>query len=183
MAWPLKPFTAGAPRATGDRSTAVFTLVPPFVHGTSASPRASRREDLPPVEDFLDTLPSVADFAPDPARDEWASWDAPAPSVESASEDNWGSNALAGFDWRAAGDLGASPAAAPVAESAWSTTEWEDKRQPRRQTQTAGEAIAEALDQIARRIRSGELTVPGSEAATSDVAIATTLAALLGMRR
>ena len=43
-------------------------------------------------------------------------------------------------------------------------------------------SIATALDEIARRIRDGELAVPGSGATPDPATIAATLAALLGVR-
>jgi hypothetical protein len=49
--------------------------------------------------------------------------------------------------------------------------------------QTAAQAIANALDEIAHRIRNGELVVPPPNLNTDPAAIAATLAALLGVRR
>jgi hypothetical protein len=48
---------------------------------------------------------------------------------------------------------------------------------------TAAQAIASALDEIARRIRDGELVVPPSAAVPDPTSIAATLASLLGIRK
>ena len=51
-------------------------------------------------------------------------------------------------------------------------------------TNSAAQAIANALDQIAQQIREGGLTVPSPGGALNDPrAIAATLAALLGVKR
>ena len=86
------------------------------------------------------------------------------------------------FDWRAAAALGET--ANVEASSAWATTDWGgtvpkvgDLRQ------TAAHAIATALDEIAKRIRDGDLAVPGQGPMADPATIAATLSALLGVKR
>jgi len=50
-------------------------------------------------------------------------------------------------------------------------------------TKTPADAIAVALDQIAERIRNGDLSLPGGGSVADPATIAATLAALLGVRR
>lgn len=144
--------------------------------------------ELPPVEHFLDPLPRVGGFAPErsnafdatrPAGHE----DIPAsdtPSGTLASE--WANTDWQRYDWRSLAALGEGGES--VASNDWATTDW-DATGPRAEKEarpTAAQAIASALDQIAQRIRDGELAVPMPGAATDPASIAATLAALLGIR-
>lgn len=146
-------------------------------------------DDLPPVEHFLDPLPVVDRFAPDAGRvlmdaepaggREFAPTGAvpPDPSQSGWLETDWQH-----YDWRAAAALGET--ANDDASNAWATTDW-DGRVPRANDPrpTAAHAIATALDEIAQRIRDGELAVPGGGAMADPATIAATLAALLGVKR
>ena len=123
-------------------------------------------EELPPVEHFIDPLPAVEDFA-----------------ITDAPATDWGETDWQQYDWRAAAALGEA-ASESEATTAWATTDWDTEmtrsREPR---PTAAQAIASALDQIAQRIRDGELAVPAPGTVTDPASIAATLAALLGIRR
>lgn len=148
---------------------------------------AEEQEGAPPIEHFLDPLPPVVSFAPDADLaliDESASSmesNSP-PTARAAREAEWGEDDWQKFDWRAAAALGNGVDA--EASSEWATTDWDmDPRASRDARATAAQAIAKALDQIARRIRQGELTVPQADALTDPAGIAATLAALLGVRR
>ena len=146
-------------------------------------------DELPPVEHFLDPLPPVDQFAPDTegrASDAWStagealgSTGAHAPD---ASESGWGETDWQHYDWRAAAALGET--SVNEATTAWAATDWDAtghrQREPR---QSAANAIATALDEIARRIREGDLTSSGPGPMTDPATIAATLAALLGVRR
>jgi len=123
-------------------------------------------DELPPVEHFIDPLPAVEDFAP-----------ADAPAAD------WGETDWQRYDWRAAAALGES-ASESEATTAWATTDWDSEvPRPTEPRPTAAQAIATALDQIAERIRNGELALSSPGTATDPGAIAATLAALLGIRR
>jgi hypothetical protein len=133
-----------------------------------ASDAEEEPEELPPVEHFLDPLPSVNDFAPEAERH--------------LSESGWVETDWQHYDWRAAAALG--EASVDEASTAWDATNWDKTghraREPR---QSAAQAIATALDEIARRIREGDLSPSGPGPMTDPATIAATLAALLGVRR
>ena len=148
-------------------------------------------DELPPIEHFVDPLPEIAAFAP---TDDEASTSAResafaqyVSSTETTPEDaetDWIETDWQQYDWRSAAALGESGVADAVASNAWAETDWEARPPARReQRQTAADAIASALDQIAQRIRNGDLAVPSPGAVTDPSAIASTLAALLGVRR
>ena len=154
-----------------------------------ASESIDEPDELPPVEHFLDPLPAVDHFAPDADGALSDAW--PAESGEVAptaargtdvSESGWIETDWQHYDWRAAAALGES--AEREASSAWATTDW-DGTVPRARElrRTAAYAIATALDEIAQRIREGELAVPGEAALSDPAKLAATLAALLGVRR
>jgi hypothetical protein len=143
-------------------------------------------EELPPVEHFTDPLPPVMAFAPD---DERALSDADSPranainGAESVQEEaGWIQDDWQRYDWRAAAALGDEPAS--EASNEWAMTDWEVSPPAARDRKpTAAEAIATALDEIAQRIRKGDLAVPAPETLTNPAAIAASLAALLGVKR
>jgi len=144
-------------------------------------------DELPPLEHFVDPLPSITDFsgtvnqaqAGDTADfpDAVAAADSPA-----AADTGWVETDWQRYDWQSIAALGDTEKAQAEASNAWATTDWEvpSPRVPE-SVRTPVDAIATALDKIAERIRNGDL------AGTGDVAdpatIAATLAALLGVRR
>jgi hypothetical protein len=146
-------------------------------------------DELPPVEHFIDELPGVDHFAPE---GEAALQGNGAPRSEALepgsarsaepSESGWLETEWQHFDWRAAAALGET--ASQEASTAWATTDW-GGTVPKvgDQRHTAADAIASALDEIAKRIREGDLAVPGSGPMADPVTIAATLAALLGVKR
>ena len=154
-----------------------------------ASESVAEPNELPPVEHFLDPLPVVEHFAPDAEGALSDAW--PAASGEVApdgarasdlSEAGWIETDWQHYDWRAAAALGES--AEKEASNAWASTDWDGRApRPRDLRPTAAHAIATALDEIAQRIREGELAVPGRGPTTDPATIAATLAALLGVRR
>lgn len=153
----------------------------PFDYTASAD--VSESYELPPIEHFTDTIaqegaPVVGDygFAPD---DPFAAL--PLPST--SDEYGWEETDWQRYDWRSAAALG--EAGDPAANSAWAQTDWENPVSAARDArESAAQAIADALDGIARRIREGDLVIPPPPAAVPDPAtIAATLAALLGVRR
>ncbi len=154
-----------------------------------ASESGDEPDELPPVEHFLDPFPTADHFAPDAEgalSDAWpaASGEVPPAGAHATdlSESGWIETDWQHYDWRAAAALGES--AGDEASNAWARTDWDGTvpraRDPR---PTAAHAIATALDEIAQRIREGELAVPGSSAMSDPAKIAAALAALLGVRR
>jgi len=132
--------------------------------------------ELPPVEHFIDSMPDVNEFASDAE---------PAPNgvqTPDAAESGWLETDWQHYDWRGAAALGES--ANDEATNAWASTDWDGiVSRAREGRQTAAHAIAKALNEIAERIKAGELAVPGSGATPDPTTIAATLAALLGVKR
>lgn len=146
--------------------------------------RDEELEDVPPLEHFLDPLPPISDFSSERSESSTDFPDTSVGRVASANpESDWAATDWQGYDWQSAGALGETERAQAEASNAWATTDWEvpvPERSDR--TKTPADAIATALDQIAERLRKGDLGLPGG--AVSDPAtIAETLAALLGVKR
>ena len=149
-------------------------------------------DELPPVEHFLDPLPPVAEFAADDVGSE--EWDrgstayTEGTAVEGPAEGSgWLETDWQNYDWRAAAALGETGES--EASSAWATTDWDTRATPDTSSRadasrpTAAQAIASALDQIAERIRKGELIVPAPGTMSDPTNIAASLAAMLGIRQ
>jgi hypothetical protein len=142
-------------------------------------------DELPPVEHFLDPLPPVSEFS----QEDWhplAEHEHPAAPGAGVSQgdaaEGWVQTDWQQYDWRSAAALGETGEA--DASNAWATTDWEAGGPRAKDARpTAAQAIASALDQIAQRIRDGELVVPGQGSALDPTNIAATLAALLGVKR
>jgi hypothetical protein len=159
----------------------------PYVAEFEAQP-----DELPPVEHFMDPLPVVDIFAPDTkgaSSDSAPAASAPAartdipPSEVNAADSlemGWLETDWQHYDWHAAAALGEG---VDDATRAWATTDWDGAAAPPRSRPPTADSIATALNEIARRLRDGELAVPGSGATTDPATIAATLAALLGVRR
>jgi hypothetical protein len=200
-----RPFVPGEERETAEVFRAELTSVAqgesaaslkPIAHFLDLSPehaesvnRESNGDDfspdfegvsdeLPPVEHFLDPLPPVGEFASESSVTAEENTSAP-PSGALASE--WADMDWQQYNWRAVAALGESGDSA--ASNDWAATDWDANRPRAKEVRpTAADAIASALDQIAQRIRDGDVAVPmpGSEA--DPATIAATLAALLGIR-
>ena len=142
--------------------------------------------ELPPLEHFLDPLPPVEEFereGADPFDDANALGDADiaARAIEPNSlAAEWANTDWQQYDWRSLASLGEGAEAAASTE--WASTDWDANRPRAKEVHpTAAQAIASALDQIAQRIRDGELTpMPGMP--TDPATMAATLAAILGIR-
>lgn len=150
---------------------------------------AEEPDELPPLEHFLDPLPVISEFSAGdaaPARGgvgEWPDRSADAPSKATADSD-WVETDWQRYDWQSVASLGEADRASAEASSAWATTDWDipSPRQADRTSRPPADAIAVALDQIAQRIRNGDLPLPG-DGSVDPATIAATLAALLGVRR
>jgi hypothetical protein len=142
--------------------------------------------ELPPIEHFTDPLPAVESFAPGNQSEMIEGADAmdytsvgtspPVPGSAGWVEEDWQH-----FDWRAAAALGDAPDA--EATNDWASTDWDAAApHPRERRPSAARAIASALDNIARRIRDGDLAPAAPGELGDPTAIAAKLAALLGVR-
>jgi hypothetical protein len=133
----------------------------PYVAEFEAQP-----EELPPVEHFMDPLPEGDIFADTNAASSdsapIARSEIPPEGVNAADalETGWLETDWQHYDWHAAAALGEG---VDDATRAWATTDWDGagarQRDPAPPTASS---IATALDEIARRLREGELAAPGS---------------------
>jgi len=143
-------------------------------------------DELPPLEHFVDPLPPVEDFATQAEGGEGVDAfgiEATAPE-ESSTQDKgeWGQTDWQQFDWRAAAGLGQT--ADTEATNAWAATDWDTGGPRARETRpTPAQALAIALDDIAQRIRDGQLAMPIGGIPSDPGSIAASLAALLGVKR
>lgn len=154
--------------------------------GDQADPADEESLELPPVEHFLDPLPAVGSFAPnvEGALIEESAVAVDYPSAVTARpsrESGWLVDDWQQYDWRGAANLGEGVES--QASNEWATTNWDVGSPGAQNKLSAAQALANALDQIAQRIRDGDLSVPPPGALTDPAAIAATLAALLGVKR
>lgn len=201
-----KPFVAGASRVAVATPTPALEAVPAReealprieeflqIEAAPVQPISAYMDDslsadfdepdeLPPVEHFLDPLPPVEHFTNDEFPASYrGSGGTPSPEMKSRTDESeWLEADWQNYDWRAAAALGET--AVTEASNAWAETDW-DAAAPRRNTPpTPAQAIATALDQIAQRIRDGELMVPSPTTMTDPATLAATVAALLGIRK
>ncbi len=181
----------GSAAARADSDSSILSIEN-FFHrpAQTQSPMAPQLSDdefdegseLPPVEHFLDPLPRVGDFAPGTSE----GLEAIAAGHDAAGgqpPSDWAHTDWQKYDWRAVAAL--AETADTAALNAWASTDWDAAAlsAAKDQQRTAAQAIATALQQIAKRIRDGELAVPMPGSATDPATIAATLAALLGIRQ
>jgi hypothetical protein len=170
------------------------TLHPPFAHPGSPA-RAAPRENgevtsdarLPDIEEFLDDLPSIDDFllVPQIQVDVVTSVRAEplSPQVQ-AEEEGWAAADWQSYDWNRLASLGAPEPEAAEAHAAWSSTSWDStsnrfSMSGGRRAAPPEDEVAAALDEIARRIRSGELSLQEFRGTPPEAAIAALFAAFL----
>ena len=164
---------------------------PPFV-------APAERPVVPSIGAFLDELPSIADFLVDePDSYETAAYPAEQlPAIDEFAPEQfdaygWAIADWQAFDWSSLGALRRS-AANPVAEADWTATEWTPEDEGAygltegslewSANQSSADEIASALNDIADRIRSGELAIDNLRGTPPEAAMAAALAALLKMR-
>ena len=125
-------------------------------------------DEYPPIEQFLDELPSIEDYIADD----------PAPWIDS---DGWADTSWQAFDWNRIASLGSHDARSNEPLTDWHTSDWVTGAESAAAT-GAGE-VADALDRIASRIRSGELPIDQFRGMAPEAAIAAALALLLREQR
>jgi hypothetical protein len=184
---PIQEFLGGR-----DASSVERTRAP--IEATFESEALEGADDLPPIEHFIDPLPVVDAFAP---ADEQIYGAQATPLADYAqqsdgatgagrAEAEWGETDWQQYDWRSAAALGESGSPEDEASLAWAATDWEGRlpvSRARPGARGTADAIATALDEIAQRIRNGDLSLPSAAKVTDPAAIAAALAALLGVKR
>ena len=149
-------------------------------------------EALPPIDDFLDELPSIDDFlevdAP-PVFAESAGVATYDDSIETRqSEEGWAAGSWQSYDWGSVSSLNRASASAVDSDSSWGDSEWPEPPVTNRITSSdhgttpTADEVADALDGMARRIRTGELIIDNLRGTTPEAAMAAALAVLLRMR-
>ena len=164
---------------------------PPFARPVPVERGTLRPEPdaLPSIDDFLDELPSIDDFL---AHD-FLPKDYPAeepvafePEEQQEIEPGWAAGSWQNYDWASLASLNRSESGDTAAE-AWRDSEWPEP-QPARESRAfpssspTADEVADALDGIARRIRSGELVIDNLHGTPPEAAMAAALAIVLRMR-
>lgn len=164
-------------------------LPPPFAAPVPRSHREAQpvaphrlpaEDELPPIEQFLDDLPSIDDYvaeAPEPAE----------------SAEGWAPADWQQYDWNGLSALAAPGGEREGASAGWGPTDWPLAapaatdplaKLPRGYgVDATAEEVANALDAMARRIRSGELSIDKLRGAPPEAAMAAALAAFIKLRR
>ena len=149
-------------------------------------------EQLRPIEEFLDDLPSIDDFLafddysetePAEAQQELVRY---AEAARAPGEAGWADGDWQSYDWSSAASLNRSSSSALDSSDAWSESDWPDPVSyasiRRGSDAPSADEIANALDGIAHRIRSGELVIDNLQGTPPEAAMAAALAVLLRMR-
>ena len=168
---------------------------PPFAKPGSAVPmhRPEVAEVLPSIDEFLDDLPSIDDFLdvdapgqviePDaaPMAPEWS-------PAASQSEEGWAAGDWQSYDWGSLSSLNRAIPHGAGADETWGDADWPEPYPVARPVHANhgaspnADEIADALDGIAHRIRSGELVIDNIHGTSPEAAMAAALAILLRMR-
>lgn len=172
---------------------------------------SSAAAELPAIDEFLDELPSINDFlmtAESGTQASGADWAetsfyrpptpeaqtriqtpqrAARPATPDIDSEGWAVSDWQSYDWSEVASLGAPAPEAVEAHAAWSSTDWDSAA--RGLSDLAGrhgglpaEHVAAALDEMARRIRTGELSLERFHGTPPEAAIAAVFAALLRTR-
>ena len=170
--------TAGGPRR-----------YPPFAMPTETPA-------IPPIDEFLDQLPSITEFLADVAAFEDEPYVAEElPPIERFAPqeydaDGWAIADWQAFDWSSLGSLTRNRVSEANAD--WTATEWAPEDEGAygitegafefSGSATNADEVAAALNDNAERIRSGELAIDNLHGTPPEAAMAAALAALLRMR-
>jgi hypothetical protein len=140
-------------------------------------------DELPSIDEFLDELPLIDDFLDQRQMTATPAAGRPAADVSSA-EEVWAAADWQSFDWRGAASLGSQPRESAEAHAAWSRTDWGGEGYGSfgyGGERGAGE-IAAALDVLAHRIRTGEISLERFRGTPPEAVLAAAFAALLRNR-
>lgn len=159
--------------------------------------------ELPSIDDFLDELQPIEDFVYDeivqpkmsrtspPSIDDFTETEANKFAESGGVDDGWVMDDLNSYDLFRIATLGRQSAESMVANNDWNATDWAlQPADSEEQGHAAYHAehrptpheVATALDEIARRIRAGELTIDQFHGSPPEAAMAAALAALIRMR-
>jgi len=161
---------------------------PPFakpVPHQEASVAEPVAPELPSIDDFLDELPAIDDFLLGEEEFTAPSPEAEPPSEEGWSEEGWAAGSWQSYDWSSIASLNRSTSSAMDWYDAWSDSDWPEPVAPRPSGSSdspSADEIANALDGIAYRIRTGELVIDNLHGTPPEAAMAAALAVLLRMR-
>lgn len=155
-------------------------LHPPFAQpdpGRRATPAApvatieAPTTALPSIQEFVDDIPSIDEFLEDAQAVKRTT---PLSGLE-IDDEGWAAADWQSYDWSRIASLGSPAPEAAEAHAAWTTTDWE----PGRQSASPAHDVAAALEEIAHRIRSGDLSLEQFDGTPPEAAIAAVFAALL----
>ncbi|MEO8194440.1 MAG: hypothetical protein ABI681_11375 [Gemmatimonadales bacterium] len=153
---------------------------------------APATEALPWIDDLADELPLIDDFLADPDAEPSPEPELPSTGTAPQDEDidGWAVAEWQRYDWTSVASLGVPAGEHADADASWRETEWANANDPPPRSEATvssaaptADEVAEALDGIARRIRSGELVIDELHGAPPEAAMAAALATVLRMRR
>jgi hypothetical protein len=123
-------------------------------------------DELPPIEQFIDDLPSIDDY------------------LSQEDDEGWAVAEWQSYDWSMLSELGHLTSRDSEADASWSSSEWSqgDSNPVGSPGGPSADEVAAALDGIAHRIRSGELSIDQFHGTPPEAAMAAALAALLRLR-
>jgi len=130
--------------------------------------------ELPSIQEFADELPPIEDYLAEP-EPEPVRRNTPLTGLE-IDDEGWAAADWQSYDWSRIATLGAPAPEAVEAHAAWSSTDWDPAS---RRGELPALELAAALDEVARRIRSGELSLEQFQGTPPEAAIAAVFAALL----
>lgn len=151
-------------------------------------------EEIPSIDAFLDELPPIEDFLMVDGAEDVMEYSAaavevmdeqPEAEMESRQEEGWARGSWQSYDWGSAAALNRTPSEPLDTSESWSDTRWPLDVAPQYssgETTPNADEIADALDGIARRIRSGELVIDNLRGTPPEAAMAAALAILLKMQ-
>jgi hypothetical protein len=138
-------------------------------------------DNMPSIERFVDDLPLINDFLLDSSAP--ITTPVQATTSDSGTDEGWADADWQSYDWSGLASLGAPAPEAAEAHAAWSSTNWDAGRGGRPESEHFREdEVAAALDEIARKIRSGELSLHQFRGSPPEAAIAAAFASLLRSR-
>ena len=153
----------------------------PVVPEAAADPPAD--DDLPPIEQFLDELPSIDDYLDEAAVETTAVAHEEKADSTVADHDSqgWATAGWQSYDWSGLAAL-AAPSSGRGRGTRWPNMEPDNQYAAGTGRGTDAEEVARVLDDLAYRIRSGELPIDQFTNQPPEAAMAAALAAVLRSR-